>query len=955
MEQLTLGKMPLGTAITTTTMQGDRMWVDKDHTHNSAFCSGFLYPVACFILLLLLQTSAQAALIQRTITIDGNISDWTTAPDITFNSGQYAEDGDGRSCPSSDRDAQPDPIDATTCTTLLAGRDLRKFAFTWDDSNLYLYIERFANSTNVTDWWFYIDTNADGYLQNGEPVLGVSWQGSNQSTDRTLYQYVAVDGVNGDPLTGPPAGSADGYTMPGAITNAIALGSVNGGHVSGERMETWIAWSDLGSTGPSSLRFHIASANGTNLPNAIVDNMDGPGGAGGAIIFLDLAVSKSASVSTISSGGSFSYTVTVSSLGTGDASEVSLDDVLPTGVTYVSDNAAASGTSYDSASGKWTIGNLAGGASVSLVINVQAGVVLTDTAVVNTANNLQLLDADTLSTNNQASATVTITPAAGPLSDLSSSTISAQDLNGGNVEAGDVIRYSINLVESAGYEAPNVSVSADIHSVLGSLGVITLPTSAVDNSTGVGTGANGTGFLDISNITVPANGSALMRFDVTLAAATPVGSSFNITANVVNPSGLGTLLVSPSLVVTDTVITKQLYVQDAASASLSRTPSTSTTPITIAGNGGSLSWNMTPTTQTPLTLAAGSIAIPLWVQRGTAGPNRDIMVTLSYSGAASGTIGSHSITMSTLGPALNTFSINLPTDLTLPVGTSLILNVTNTTANASRSIDIIPLNAGVNSRVDLNSRTLIKVESVSLYDAPYPGGIAITGSKPTAQVSIRALLSDPFGSYDISAATISLLRPDGSVALADAPMNLSLDSLAADKQFEYLYTLPLQTGVWTALVTAYEGSEGTVTHTQSLTWAVSWPPPQITMLKAAVPANAQSGDIVTYTIQLTNNISAGPADAIVLSDRIHDFLSLAIDQGAGHPFFFTDSVPPSGLSLGTPTYSDDDGLSYLYTLSSGAGGANSGFDAVITNWLLPMSGSLQPGGSITIQYQTQLQ
>ena len=181
-------------------------------------------PIILFVFCLLsIMSSAQADYINRTITMDGDMTDWydtdantyDPAGDITNNTGQFSEDLENG---TGDLD---EPLTST-------GRDLKKFSFTWDDDYLYFYVERWASSTNVTDWWFYIDSTTDGdaslgpdgYMQSGEKVLRVTWQGNTRSTVAKLYDYVEVN-TGGDELTN--GGVGDGYTMPGDIANASDL------------------------------------------------------------------------------------------------------------------------------------------------------------------------------------------------------------------------------------------------------------------------------------------------------------------------------------------------------------------------------------------------------------------------------------------------------------------------------------------------------------------------------------------------------------------------------------------------------------------------------------------------------------------------------------------------------------------------------------------------------------
>lgn len=399
---------------------------------------------------------AKAAPIQRTITIDGDISDWTAIPDITSNPGQFSSDGDGRSCPSTDLDTGTPP----TCSVLTpSGRDLRLYTYTWDSSNLYIFVSRWGTTNNVTDWWFYLDIDNDGRLQNGEPVFRVSWRGNNQNTTRTLYDYDAVDDALGDLLVNPVG---DGYTMPGSVINEVGLASATGGTADQFAMESWITWADIGQTGPISMGFHIASSNGSNVPTTIIDNMDGPGG--GALTFPDLSVTKTVSDDPVWSGNTFTYTVTITNNGDADATTISLTDQLPADVNYVS-HVASQGT-YSTGTGVWTVGDIPYTtptlSSATLTFTVTAGIVASDTTATNTANNLVLDQADPDLTNNFDSVDVLIHPA--PVLTI------LKSRNVGTAKPNELITYSIAITNTGSGVAPNTVIS-DILSTYAAFGV----------------------------------------------------------------------------------------------------------------------------------------------------------------------------------------------------------------------------------------------------------------------------------------------------------------------------------------------------------------------------------------------------------------------------------------------------------------------------------------------------
>jgi len=125
--------------------------------------------------------------------------------------------------------------------------------------------------------------------------------------------------------------------------------------------------------------------------------------------------------------------------------------------------------------------------------------------------------------------------------------------------------------------------------------------------------------------------------------------------------------------------------------------------------------------------------------------------------------------------------------------------------------------------------------------------------------------------------------------------------------------------------------------------------PLLSILKSASSAGANPGQMITYTVQIVNT-GVGNGTNVVLTDALSPYSSFGLDTyGAGIPFSFTDAA--SGLTFGTPQYSNNNGSSWAYTPTSGIGGAPAGYDGTVTNWRIPMNGNIVPGGNFTINYQ----
>lgn len=412
-------------------------------------------------------SQAQAVYIERTITMDGVMTDWYDTDGNTYvppgdipgiptgpgapnngNPGQY----------STDLESGTGDLDEPLTST---GRDLKKFSFTWDATYLYFYVERYASTSNITDWWFYIDsstagvagTDPDGLMQSGEKLLRVSWQGNTGSTVATLYDYVEV-ASGGDPLTN--AGVGDGYTMPGDKANGVALYNTSWGSGAGLEMETRMAWSSIpGLTGPANIGFHISSSNGQNIPGNIIDNMDGP--AGGQLFPLDLQITKTASVTSIRGLQSFDYVISVYNAAIVDFTNVNIVDNLPSQVTFDGTSYTATAGTYSG--GVWSIPTVETNTTDTLTITVTANVLPVSMNVNNTATLNTTTDppvpADEVSSNDSSTVGVTILP-------IPQLTIVKNTGGVSNAAPGTVLTYTLTVTNTGGEDGELVEITDQI-------------------------------------------------------------------------------------------------------------------------------------------------------------------------------------------------------------------------------------------------------------------------------------------------------------------------------------------------------------------------------------------------------------------------------------------------------------------------------------------------------------
>ncbi len=148
---------------------------------------------------------------------------------------------------------------------------------------------------------------------------------------------------------------------------------------------------------------------------------------------MDIAVVKTVDKAEIPLGGTATFTVTAANSGPQAASGVEIRDVLPPGLSFVS-SAPGDDGSYDPATGIWTIGALAVGATATRTITVVGD-------AIGTYVNLASLTGtptppDSNPTNNSDSANLSVVP---PVADLAI----VKAVFPQNVAVGDEVTYQL--------------------------------------------------------------------------------------------------------------------------------------------------------------------------------------------------------------------------------------------------------------------------------------------------------------------------------------------------------------------------------------------------------------------------------------------------------------------------------------------------------------------------------
>lgn len=425
---------------------------------------------------------------------------------------------------------------------------------------------------------------------------------------------------------------------------------------------------------------------------------------------------------------------------------------------------------------------------------------------------------------------------------------------------------------------------------------------------------------------------------------------------------------------------KPLYFYSAPANNLARAPPIAAQPnVRIRKNvNPSVTWTIVPVTQAPLIIDGnvGTIPVVLLLRKGGTSSsfvNRTIQVTLTTS---LGVTGSFTQTVALNGtPTVHTFPIPIAADINLPAGSTISATVTNVTpVTGNAAFRVFPVSGGNNSRVELTAETVINVDSIQFFDAPFPGGSAVTSFAPGATAYVRAVVSDPFGSFDISGATITILDAASAPVVTNASMTQVADSGVDTRTYEFAQIVGTPFGSWTAVVTANEGTEGLVSDVDFNIFNVGGTP-DVLLLKqsqviddglgnSAPVAKAIPGATVMYTLNATNQGNGATDNNVSIEDPIPANTSLCVANpcAQGSPAIQFVDAPPGTISsgLGVPVISYSNSAGPVYTYGYIPVPDAAGFDSAVTSVRIQPSGQFNPasGGTpagFSILFRVQVQ
>lgn len=277
----------------------------------------------------------------------------------------------------------------------------------------------------------YISTNTAikfSITTNTVVTEGMNWddiQIAYVKTQVTTNPGLRVTDIVPSGLTYTTSAVSQGFYVPGSNTWTV------GGVVSGAFATLTItARVDLTSGG-------LTITNTASVLDLAQSDYEATNDAASSVLTVrsaDLLVLKTADKPYSETNGTIVYTVVVTNLGFSGATNVSLNDSIPSGVTHVT-NTLSQG-SYSPTSGIWTVGTLTSNGAATMTITVTVGTNAFGRAITNFAAIRGSSTYDPVATNNSNNVAFVI-------ADIRLTNKKTSSANGGPVSVGDTITYTV--------------------------------------------------------------------------------------------------------------------------------------------------------------------------------------------------------------------------------------------------------------------------------------------------------------------------------------------------------------------------------------------------------------------------------------------------------------------------------------------------------------------------------
>lgn len=374
--------------------------------------------------------------------------------------------------------------------------------------------------------------------------------------------------------------------------------------------------------------------------------------------------------------------------------------------------------------------------------------------------------------------------------------------------------------------------------------------------------------------------------------------------------------------------------------------------VSIRGAGNWDGTGTLPTTVYPYLTSASSgtsIDCTACTTRPETGSNwRRARITMLQSGSSwTVSVDVQFGTGSAFTRLINAYTLPSPPSTTLKIGFAAA------TGGSTNYHDI--RNVKITNPVDVTlSKTVSEADVMVNSNFTYSLGVTNTNISPVQSVVVTDTMPTTQVQYVSATSTL------GTCAFATPTVTCTLGSMTAGSSATITITgkgLAQGTANNTATVDQADidinPNNNTATASNSI-----WSPPALTVLKSATDGTStvttrNAGANIVYAITVSN--SGGVSKSNQIDDAMSPFTALDLNYvSAGQPFQFI--AGSSGLTMGTPVYSNNNGTTWTYIPVSGGGGAPAGYDGAVTNFRIPLTGTMNGGGAnYILRYNTRIE
>ena len=577
----------------------------------------------------------------------------------------------------------------------------------------------------------------------------------------------------------------------------------------------------------------------------------------------DLSVVKVDSADPVVAGTGLSYTVTVANAGPSDAVAVSLVDVLPAEVSFVSATPDQGSCSEVAGTVTCALGTIATGASVDVVIAVT---VLSDTSAGTITNNVSVSTSttDPVGGNDATLEDTTITTSA----DLSVVKVDSAD----PVSAGAGFTYTVTVANGGPSDAATVSM-VDV------LPAGVLFVSAVPDQ---GSCAEVAGIVTCTLGTV-ASGAAI---DIVISVTVPGGMA---PGTITNNATVTTSTADP--VAGNDAASEDTTIVTSADVSIAKVDSLDPVP---AGTGYSYTVTVTNIGPSDATSVTVSDVLPAALTFVSAVPDQGSCIE------AAGTVTCGLGTISSGGSVDVVIAVDVPADASPAIVTNNV-SVSTASPDPNSANDSAAEGTTITAVADLSLSKIDSVDPVTAGTA-LPYTVTVTNSGPSDAASVVMVDTLPSGVTYVSA-----IPDQGTCAEAGGIVTCALGSVANGTSVDIVITVDVASDVVagsslvnTATVSSAAADPDISNNSDSESTVVDASADvSITKVDSVDPATA--GAPLTYTLSVAN---AGPSDAV--STTVTDTLPAGLTYVSATPGQGTCSESAGTVTCALGSIADGD-------------------------------------------------